>query len=252
MPRHRVICTIRIGRGLDGGGACGRLRARGALGAGDRPFARRRRRRLSCDARSREGARDPHGAARCRRRRSRHRPRPRRASGLGIDRRSADRPRPKQDSSRCPCRCPSSPPTRSRDDYAPVLPEAAERIAVAVDYLRAKGVRRSPSSPTAWAHRWRMHFWRGPARPAIDAWAPVGMSGAFAVAPKEPVLDVVAETEIVPVSASAPARIRALPRDACSRQVIDRRRGPLFRIPAEGARRGDRGVLDAAHSTAAC
>ena len=28
----------------------------------------------------------------------------------------------------------------TRDDYALVLPEAAERIAAAVDYLRAKGV----------------------------------------------------------------------------------------------------------------
>jgi len=63
-------------------------------------------------------------------------------------------------------------------------------------------------------------FLARPGAPAIDAWAPVGMYGAFAVAPKEPVLDVVAETEIVPVSASAPARIGALPRDACSRQVM--------------------------------
>ena len=30
----------------------------------------------------------------------------------------------------------------TRDDYAPALPEAAERIAVAVDYLRAKGVKK--------------------------------------------------------------------------------------------------------------
>ena len=36
-------------------------------------------------------------------------------------------------------------------------------------------------------------------RVAIDAWAPIGMFGAFAVPPKEPVLDVVAETEIAPV-----------------------------------------------------
>ena len=45
------------------------------------------------------------------------------------------------------------------------------------------------------------------------------MFGAFAVPPKEPVLDIVAETEIAPVRETAPARIPTLPKDACSRQL---------------------------------
>jgi alpha/beta superfamily hydrolase len=57
------------------------------------------------------------------------------------------------------------------------------------------------------------------ARNAVDAWAPIGMFGAFAVPPKEPVLDIVAETEIPLVRESAPARVAKLPKDACSRQL---------------------------------
>ena len=108
----------------------------------------------------------------------------------------------------------------SRDDYASVLPEAAERVAVAVDYLRAKGVKKIGIVSHSIGASMANAFLARPGAPGIDAWAPVGMSGAFAVAPKQPVLDVVAETEIAPVSASAPARIPALPRDACSRRVV--------------------------------
>lgn len=108
----------------------------------------------------------------------------------------------------------------TRDDYAALLPEAIERIGVAVDYLRARGVKKIAIVSHSLGASMANAFLARPGAPAIDAWAPVGMYGAFAVAPKEPVLDVVAETEIVPVSASAPARIGALPRDACSRQVM--------------------------------
>ena len=89
-----------------------------------------------------------------------------------------------------------------------------------MDYLRAKGVAKIAIVSHSLGASMADAFLARPGAPAIDAWAPVGMYGAFAVAPKEPVLDVVAETEIVPVSASAPARIRTLPRDACSRQVM--------------------------------
>ena len=57
------------------------------------------------------------------------------------------------------------------------------------------------------------------ARHPINAWAPIGMFGAFAVPPREPVLDIVAETEIPLVRDTAPTRIAKLPKDACSRQL---------------------------------
>ena len=56
-------------------------------------------------------------------------------------------------------------------------------------------------------------------RNAVDAWVPIGMFGAIAAPPKQPVLDIVAETEIPLVRETAPARISTLPKDACSRQL---------------------------------
>lgn len=104
----------------------------------------------------------------------------------------------------------------TRDDYAATLPEAAERIASAVAYLRGKGIAKiaivSHSMGASMADAYL-------ARQAVDAWAPIGMFGPFAVPPREPVLDIVAETEIAPVRETAPARVPTLPKDACSRQV---------------------------------
>ena len=104
----------------------------------------------------------------------------------------------------------------TRDDYRATMPEAAERIAAAVDFLRTKGSAKiaivSHSLGASMANAYL-------ARNTIDAWAPIGMFGPFAVPPKEPVLDIVAETEIEPVRETAPARAKTLPRDACSRQL---------------------------------
>jgi len=104
----------------------------------------------------------------------------------------------------------------TRDDYAATLPEASERIASAVAYLRARGIAKiaivSHSMGASMANAYL-------ARQAVDAWAPIGMFGPFATPPKEPVLDIVAETEIAPVRETAPARVSTLPKDRCSRQI---------------------------------
>ena len=104
----------------------------------------------------------------------------------------------------------------TRDDYAATLPEASERIASAVAYLRARGIAKiaivSHSMGASMANAYL-------ARQAVDAWAPIGMFGPFATPPREPVLDIVAETEIAPVRETAPARVSTLPKDACSRQI---------------------------------
>jgi dienelactone hydrolase len=104
----------------------------------------------------------------------------------------------------------------TRDDYQATLPEAAERIGAAVDYLRSKRIAKlaivSHSMGASMANAFI-------ARNAIDAWAPVGMFGAFAAPPREPVLDIIAEMEIEPVRETAPARASTLPKDACSRQL---------------------------------
>jgi len=107
----------------------------------------------------------------------------------------------------------------TRDDYGNTLPEAGDRIAAAVAYLRGKGATRiAIVSHSMGASMANAYLARRDAR-AIDAWATVGMFGAFAASPKEPVLDVIAEREIELVAESAPARAQTLPKDACSRQV---------------------------------
>lgn len=107
----------------------------------------------------------------------------------------------------------------SRDDYRATFPEAGDRIAAAITQLRARGAAHiavvSHSMGAAMANA---YLARSDATP-IDAWAPVGMFGDFAVAPREPVLDVLAQSEIPPVRETAPARMPHLPKDGCSRQV---------------------------------
>lgn len=104
----------------------------------------------------------------------------------------------------------------ARDDYPATMPEAVERLTAAIDHLRRKGVAKiaivSHSMGASMANAFL-------ARNAVDAWVPIGMFGPFAAPPREPVLDIVAETEIVPVRETAPARASTLPKDACSRQV---------------------------------
>ena len=104
----------------------------------------------------------------------------------------------------------------TRDEYQATMPEGADRIAAAVDHLRRRGIAKvaivSHSLGASMANAFL-------SRDTIDAWAPIGMFGAFAVPPSEPVLDILAETEIEPVRQTAPARASTLPKDACSRQV---------------------------------
>jgi alpha-beta hydrolase superfamily lysophospholipase len=106
-----------------------------------------------------------------------------------------------------------------RDAYPATFPEAAGRLDAAVAWLREHGSAKvavvSHSMGAAMTNAWLA----GAGAPRIDAWVPIGMAGAFAAPPAEPVLDVLAATELEAVKQSAPARPAKLPRDACSRQL---------------------------------
>lgn len=107
----------------------------------------------------------------------------------------------------------------ARDDYRTTLPEAGERIGAATRYLRGRGVAKiAIVSHSMGASMADAYLARPDALP-IDAWVPVGMFGAFAAPPREPVLDVVAERDFAEVLSAAKQRASALPKDACSRQV---------------------------------
>ena len=107
----------------------------------------------------------------------------------------------------------------SRDDYAVALPAAGERIARGDRVPAREGHRED-------RHRLAQHgrddgqrLPRAARACAIDAWVPIGMLVDFASPPKEPVQDVIAESELPAVAAAAPLRAKRLPSDACSRQV---------------------------------
>jgi len=84
----------------------------------------------------------------------------------------------------------------TRDDYPVTFPEAVDRIAEAIAYLRGKGIVKIAIVSHSLGASMANAYLARPDGPAVDAWAPVGMFGAFAVPPKEPVLDVIAESEI--------------------------------------------------------
>jgi dienelactone hydrolase len=114
---------------------------------------------------------------------------------------------------------PVQPAAATRDDYGDTLPEAGDRIAAAIAYLRRKDVVGIAIVSHSMGASMANAYLARPDALAIDAWAPIGMFGAFAAPPKEPVLDVIAEREIPQVRESAPARARTLPKDVCSRQA---------------------------------
>jgi pimeloyl-ACP methyl ester carboxylesterase len=107
----------------------------------------------------------------------------------------------------------------SRDEYRWTWPEAGERIEAAIAHLRRTGVGRvAVVAHSMGATMVNAYLARSDAA-RIDAWVPIGMAGAFAAAPRQPVLDVVAERELEIVAQTAPSRVAALPGDSCSRQV---------------------------------
>jgi hypothetical protein len=106
-----------------------------------------------------------------------------------------------------------------RDDYRSTLPEAGDRIAAAIRYLRGKGIAKIAIVSHSMGATTVNDYLARPDAIAIDAWVPVGMFGAFAAPPKEPVLDIVAERDFGEVLAAHSLRAGDLPKDGCSLQV---------------------------------
>jgi alpha/beta superfamily hydrolase len=103
--------------------------------------------------------------------------------------------------------------------YAELFPEAGDRIAAGIAFLRGRGIAAvaivAHSMGAAMANAYLAQS--GVAK--IDAWVPIGMQVDFAAPPREPVLDVMAEHDLVEVFKAAPSRSMKLPHDACSRQI---------------------------------
>lgn len=96
--------------------------------------------------------------------------------------------------------------------YPPLFPEAAERIAAAVQYLRNKGLGKIVIVSHSLGARMSNVFLNTTGRPAIDAWVAIGISGeytrpeTFAV----PVLDLFGEKDLPAVLDNAGKRAAAI------------------------------------------
>lgn len=106
-----------------------------------------------------------------------------------------------------------------RDDYRATLPEAGDRIAAAIAWLRARGVAKVAVVAHSYGATMVDAFLARADAARIEAWAPVGMLIDFSSAPKQPVLDVLAEKEFKEIVAVAPLRKARLPKDGCSRAL---------------------------------
>jgi pimeloyl-ACP methyl ester carboxylesterase len=103
-------------------------------------------------------------------------------------------------------------------DYDALLPEAGERLGAAIAFLRAHGSERvavvAHSLGAAMANAYL-----ATAAP-VAAFVPIGMQVPFATAPREPVLDIVAENDLPAVRAALSGRDALMPHDRCSGSAV--------------------------------
>lgn len=107
----------------------------------------------------------------------------------------------------------------SRADYATLYPEAGERVAAGVAFLRGHGIDKIAFVAHSLGAVMVDRYLASSGATGIAAWVPIGMQGEFAAQPRQPVLDVVAQSDLPEVLDVAPLRAKKLPRDACSRQI---------------------------------
>jgi pimeloyl-ACP methyl ester carboxylesterase len=98
------------------------------------------------------------------------------------------------------------------DAYPPLFPEAAERIAAAVAFLRGKGFRRVAIVSHSLGSRMTNHFLTHGGAAQVDAWVSIGLSGEFQQpeAFKAPVLDLYGEKDLPAVLKAAERRAQAI------------------------------------------
>jgi alpha-beta hydrolase superfamily lysophospholipase len=103
--------------------------------------------------------------------------------------------------------------------YPPTFPEAAERIAEAVEFLKAKGYAQVAIVSHSMGSRMSRVYLAGKPDPVVKSWASLGISGDDYKAVKLPVLDLYGDNDLPPVLAKARQRKRSLAGKG-SRQVV--------------------------------
>ena len=107
------------------------------------------------------------------------------------------------------------------DQYAPLFPEAAERLAAAVAFLEGKGLRQIAIVSHSLGARMSNHFFNSTPRHGIHAWVAIGMSGSFTEPAMiaVPVLDLFGEKDLPAVLQNAESRAAVLRQLRGSAQV---------------------------------
>lgn len=103
-------------------------------------------------------------------------------------------------------------------DYPPTFAEAAERIAEAVDFLKAKGYTQLAIVSHSMGSRMSHAYLAGHPDGAVEAWASLGLSLDDYAGLKLPVLDLYGDNDLPPVLAGAAKRKNSLATQG-SRQV---------------------------------
>lgn len=107
-----------------------------------------------------------------------------------------------------------------REAYTALQPEADERLSAAINFLNACRVGHIAIVAHSMGAAMSNAYLASDGALHVDAFVPIGMWGAFATPPREPVLDVIADDDFAQVRESAPMRQPDLPLDACSKRVV--------------------------------
>jgi len=111
--------------------------------------------------------------------------------------------------------------------YPPTFPEAAERLAEAVEFLKAKGYQRIAIVSHSLGSRMSRVYLAGKPDPAVKSWASLGISQDDYTAVKLPILDMYGDNDLPPVLAKAGKRKRSLAAKE-SKQVMIARADHFF------------------------
>ena len=98
------------------------------------------------------------------------------------------------------------------DQYAPLFPEAAERLAAAVTFVRGKKLKNVAIVSHSMGSRMTNYFLNHPGDSRIDAWVAIGLSGEFTEPAtfKAPVFDLYGERDFAAVLDNAAKRAAAI------------------------------------------
>jgi pimeloyl-ACP methyl ester carboxylesterase len=107
------------------------------------------------------------------------------------------------------------------DQYPPLFPEAAERLQVALAYLRGRGHKKLAIVSHSLGARMTNYFLNRSADAQIDAWVAIGISGTYTEPAtfKAPVLDLFGEKDLPAVLDNAEKRAEAIRKVRGSAQI---------------------------------